>query len=99
MVITPEEFLARFEERVNDILSLRVVTFAIGVVTTALNDTITSAYTTSVTWVAQTAAAQWITTQYLETELFVTNIFSKEKADKLRIELENRAKNAVKNPS
>ena len=98
VVITPEAFLARVESSVNDILSFRAVTFAVGVVTQAVNDTITTAYTTSVTWAAQTAAGQWITTTYLETELFITKIFSPEKAKQLATELANRTNNAIKNP-
>lgn len=98
VVITPEAFLTRVEQAVNDVLSFRAIAFAANLITQAINDTITSAYTTSVTWVGQTAAAQWITTTYLETEIFVVEIFSKEKADKLRVELANYLENLKKNP-
>jgi ArsR family metal-binding transcriptional regulator len=98
VVISPEAFLTRVETAVNDVLEFRAISFAVGVVTQAINDTITTAYTTSVTWAGQTAAGQWITTTYLETELFITKIFNPEKAKQLATELANRAKNATKNP-
>jgi hypothetical protein len=99
VVVSPEAFLTRVEQTINDVLNFRAVSFAVGIVTTAINDTITTAYTTSVTWVGQTAAAQWITTTYLETELFITKIFSPEKAKQLATDLANRAKNVTKNPA
>jgi hypothetical protein len=98
VVITPEAFLTRVEAAVNDVLSFRAISFAANLITQAINDTVTTAYTTSVTWAAQTAAGQWITTTYAETEIFITSLFSKEKAQQLATELANKTKNAVKNP-
>ena len=98
VVITPEAFLTTLEQRVNDILSFRAITFAAGVVTSAIQDTITVAYTTSVSWAAQTKAGQWITTTYTETKQYLTTLFS---ADKIKEEVNdgiNKAANALKNP-
>jgi hypothetical protein len=99
VVITPEAFLTRVEQAVNDVLQFRAVSFAVGVVTQAINDTITTAYTTSLTWAAQTAAGQWITTTYAQTEIFITSIFSKKKAEELAEKLRNKVKNATQNPA
>jgi hypothetical protein len=99
VVITPEAFLTRVEQAVNDVLQFRAVAFAVNVVTTAINDTITTAYTTSVTWAGQTAAGTWIVDTYLETEIFIVKIFDKEKAKQLQTELDNRRANAQLNPA
>jgi hypothetical protein len=99
VVVSPEAFITRVEATVNDVLSFRAITFAANTVTQAVNDTITTAYTTSVTWIGQTAVAQWIQTTYLEAEIFLTSIFSKAKAEQLALKLKSKAENAVKNPT
>ncbi len=98
VVITPEAFLTRIETAVNDVLSFRAVSFAVGVVTQAVNDTITTAYTTSVTWAAQTKAGTWITTTYTETKQYLATLFSAEKIKEEVNDKINQAANTLKNP-
>ncbi len=98
VVITPEQFLATLEQRVNDILSFRLITNAAAVVTTAITDTINVSFTTAVTWTAQTKVGTWVTTTYAETKQYITTLFSADKIKEEVNDLTNKAANSLKNP-
>ena len=67
-------------------------------VTEAATAAATSAFTTATTWAAESALGVWIKDTYATTEIAVVGIFSKEKAAKLKRDLEvarNKAKAAA----
>lgn len=97
-VITATDFLEKAKSTIVDVGQLNAQVAATAVVTEAATAAATSAFTTATTWAAESALGVWIKDTYATTEIAVVGIFSKEKAAKLKRDLEvarNKAKAAA----
>ena len=89
-VVTPAAFTEKAKEVITDVSTNNALIAGTTFVQEQISTTATAAFTTTTTWVAESAFGKWVKDTYAEQEIAFVGLFSKEKAEKLQKELDAR---------
>ena len=92
-VVTPDAFTEKAKEVLTDVSTTNALVAGTAFIQEQITTAATSAFTSTTTWIAESAFGVWIKDAYLKTELAVTTFFADAKAkllvDKTKVQTNN----------
>jgi hypothetical protein len=93
-VVTPEGLVERGKQLVTEVSQSNALIAGTTFIQEQISTTATTAFTTTTTWIAESAFGVWVKDAYAKTEIAVVGLFSEAKAKVLADKLTAKANNA-----